>query len=112
MPHIDIQMSAGLRNTISGDEFVKSIHVALTQHNTIILKDVKTRLTYLDHYIVGDGTKTHMIHIMIKLMPGRSSALKKEMALSLLKEAMNLVNCDTTSITVETSELDADSYSK
>lgn len=112
MPHIDIQMSKALKDDMDGRELTSKLHHALTDHETIILEDIKTRLTYLDHVIVGAGTNGNMVHIALKLMPGRPTSLKKAMTTSLLSVVQSMCGEKDVSITIETQELDATTYTK
>lgn len=106
MPHIIIEHSDVLPEGLP-----RALHDNLTTQETIIAAGIKTRSIRIENAIIGDGSKEAMVHIALKLLPGRSDELKTTMSQGLAETAKQFVN-DNTSVTVEVIDLHADSYIK
>lgn len=110
MPHIIVEHSA---QTIRDKEgLVKDLHQALATYDTITIASIKTRCIAVYPCVVGnDDTPNLMVHITLKLMPGRDDDLKTKMAQNLVTTAQKYVD-KTVSVTAEVTELHAASYQK
>ncbi|MCC6598081.1 MAG: hypothetical protein IT559_04770 [Alphaproteobacteria bacterium] len=111
MPHIIVEYSATMK--LDMPELLNQLHVALAQQDTIKIKAIKTRAIPVHDVIIGDGRwSDKMVHIALKLLPGRDDALKRTMAQELHDVTKLFVQDDSISITVEVIELHEASYIK
>lgn len=111
MPHIIVEYTEHL--SIDVPKLTIELHRALVAQDTVKEEAVKTRAIPVEATVVGTG-KCHdkMIHINLKLLPGRSDELRQTMAEALFNTVKKVVFDDHISISVETSELHAASYTK
>ena len=111
MPHIIIEYTDHLN--IDVPKLTIGLHHILTQQETIKEEAIKTRALPVKGTVVGTG-KCHdkMVHIELKLLPGRSDELRKTMAQALIETARKIILDENISLSVETSELHAASYTK
>lgn len=111
MPHIIVEHSDGL--SVDIPKLLSDLHDDLATRDTIDVHGVKTRSLPVHNAIVGNGGDTDkLIHVTLRLMPGRSDDLKKEMAQGLFAIARQSTRDDRISVTVEVAELHAESYTK
>ncbi len=116
MPHIIIEHSKGILTQIYRDSFMRDIHNSIAGMHGCELGRIKTRAIEYDsgRTFVGEhGTFAEMVHINLKLMPGRSDEEKTELAQALYQAANTHVPADkfpNRSLTVEVSELHGPSY--
>lgn len=106
MPHIIVEYTRDI-DDVSG--LLDGLHDTLAAQETAKLEAIKTRALPLDHYVVGDRSKSSMVHVTLKLMPGRSNELKNTMTTALEAVVKEKVTQET-SVTVESVELNAESY--
>jgi len=106
MPHIIVEHTNDIGD-VQG--LLESLHDTLAAQDTAKLEAIKTRSIPLDNYVVGDRSKSSMVHVTLKLMPGRSDELKNTMTTA-LESAVKQAVTDQTSVTVEAMELHAESY--
>ena len=111
MPHIIVEYTQGLSEDIP--KLLTALHNDLAPRDTINIHAIKTRAIPIQYVIVGDGNEPDkMIHITLKLLPGRSDELKKQMAQGLFDTAKARTHDDRISITVEVADLHEASYTK
>jgi len=111
MPHIVVEYTKSLSEDIP--KLLTQLHDNLAGQDTINVHAVKTRAIPVQHVIVGDAQGSDkMIHITLKLLPGRSDDLKKTMAQGLFDTAKAQTNDDNISITAEVVDLHEASYTK
>ena len=111
MPHITVEYTETLSEDIP--KLLTELHNNLAQQETINVHGIKTRAIPVQYVIVGDGQEPDkMIHIALKLLPGRSDDLKKTMAQGLFDTAKAKTHDDRISITVEVIDLHEASYTK
>jgi 5-carboxymethyl-2-hydroxymuconate isomerase len=111
MPHIIVEYSATMK--LDMPELLSQLHVNLAEQDTIKIKAIKTRAVPVQHVIIGTGGwSDKMLHITLKLLPGRSDDLKRTMSQGLHDIAKDFVKDDSISITVEVAELHEPSYIK
>ncbi len=112
MPHITLEYC----ETITSADIPKmlaALHADLATRESINIHGIKSRAVPVKYVIVGDHKDyDKMIHISLKLLPGRSDDLRKEMAQGLADAARKHAHDDRIAITCETVELDAASYIK
>lgn len=111
MPHIIVEYTSTMKHDIP--ELLSQLHENLAGQDTVKIKAIKTRGIPVQHVIVGTGGwSDKMIHIALKLLPGRSDELKRTMSQDLHDVAKAFVQDDSVSITVEVTELHEASYIK
>lgn len=111
MPHIIVEYTDHLNLDL--EKLTIELHRTLVEQDTIKEEAIKTRAIPVKATVVGTA-KCHdkMIHIALKLLPGRSDELRKNMAEALFATARKVSLDENISITVETLELHTASYIK
>ncbi len=111
MPAIIVEYTEGI--SVDIPKLLSELHYNLAEKDTVNVHEIKTRAIPVLYTIVGDGNEPdQLIHIALKLLPGRSDDLRKTMAQGLFDIATKIVRNDRITITVETIELHAPSYTK
>ncbi len=111
MPHIVVEYSRDLEKNLDVPNLLKELHLDLVSRDTIAREHVKTYALPIDLCEVGfDETPNSMLHVILKLLPGRSVDLKTEMVTGLRSIVDKYVS--DISVTVEVQELEAETYSK
>ena len=111
MPHITVEYTEHLSTDIP--KLLTRLHDNLASQDTVNVHAIKTRAIPVQYVIVGDGQEPDkMIHVTLKLLPGRSDDLKKTMAQGLFDEAKAETHDDRVTVTVEVAELHEPSYTK
>ncbi len=111
MPHIVVEYTQGLSEDIP--KLLTALHNDLAARDTVNIHAIKTRAIPVQYVIVGDGQEPDkIIHITLKLLPGRDDALKKTMAEGLFAVAKDKTNDDRITITVEVMDIHEASYTK
>ena len=114
MPHIIVEYSKGLRSEFHLHSMLEDLHESISGLHGVTKDRIKTRAHKTDDYLVGDhGKWAEMIHINLKLAPGRTDEQKTELAQILHKVASKYIAEDSyanRSLTVEVSELHGPSY--
>jgi 5-carboxymethyl-2-hydroxymuconate isomerase len=114
MPHIIVEYTDHLKSSVDIPALVSGLHNDLAKRDTVDVHGIKSRAIPVQFVIVGDGKEPdRMIHITLRLMPGRSDALKKEMAQGLKAASEKYTHHDARiTVTVEVVDLHAESYVK
>ena len=108
MPHIIVEHTADIEDI---GALLNTLHQKLAGMDTIVLSDIKSRAITVNHAIIGDGHQNSMVHITLKLLPGRDPALVKTMVQSLHNAACD--HCqDNVRITAESLLIDKETYHK
>ena len=111
MPHIITEYTEGLSDKIA--DLMPELHQNLCGQPTVAMEAVKTRAIPVYSAVIGDGeTQKNMIHVTLKLLPGRDDDLKKQMAQGLFDTISKYVDIKSSSISVEVTELHKESYCK
>ncbi|MGB3495554.1 MAG: hypothetical protein WBA57_22680 [Elainellaceae cyanobacterium] len=116
MPHIIVEYSDNL-SRINIPLLLSELHDELAAQDTVTKSAIKSRAIAIpeENVILGDEDDyDELLHITIKLLPGRNDDLKKNMARALYSVACGAVRAeyDNCSVTVEVMELHAESYTK
>lgn len=113
MPHIIIEYSDNLTD-VNITDLVDDCHHALNGLHNVSTDRVKTRAIKLDNFLVGiHGNKGEMIHITLRLLAGRSSEARYELAQMLYDKArahIPVAQYPDSALTVEVVELDKATY--
>lgn len=111
MPHIVAEYTESL--SVDMAKLLFDLHMDLSKRDTVNIHAIKTRAIPVKYSIVGDGHEPDkFIHIMLKLLPGRDEALKKQMTQGLFDVARKHAHDPEISVSVEIVTLEADSYMK
>lgn len=108
MPHIVVFHSLDSAENIGG--LLKGLHESLSANESVNKPQLKTYAVPLQSWIVGDDTRPdEMIHIQVRMKPGRSAEIKKSMAQGLHDVTRRFLDRPY-SVSVEICELEAPSY--
>ena len=114
MPHIIVEYTDHLDGHVDVPKLLSALHDSLAGQDTIDVHGIKTRATPVQYVIVGDGSEPDkMIHITLRLLPGRGDDLKKTMAQGLFETAQKFTHHDERiTLTAEVVDMHAESYTK
>ncbi|WP_417804997.1 5-carboxymethyl-2-hydroxymuconate Delta-isomerase [Thalassospira lucentensis] len=117
MPQLEIEYSAKLPIAESLPALAVALHHAIAKTADAELGSFKTRISPLDTVVIADGGAQHaMVHLDIRMLSGRSDAVKfttGETALGLLRaELADLVGDYAVQFSVEVHDLDRANYHK
>jgi 5-carboxymethyl-2-hydroxymuconate isomerase len=107
MPHIIVEHT---RDVEGIPDLLRALHNSLGHQDTVQIESLKTRAICLDHVVIGDGDTQSMIHVTLRLLPGRGDELLKKMTMDLEGIAKNYCPLPHTRVTVEVVELHQASY--
>ena len=80
MPHIILETSPGLKNRFAGAEALKAMHAFIGAEESVDITRIKSRLYTAETVYVGDSDMPdEMIHITLKILPGRDDAILRAM---------------------------------
>lgn len=117
MPQLEIEYSAQLPIKDELPKLAVDLHYVIAREADADLASFKTRITPLENVVIGDGdVKSAMVHLDIRLLSGRSNAVKfstGEAALATLIDRLEwLVGDYQVDFTVEVHDLDRQNYFK
>ncbi|HOO82836.1 MAG TPA: 5-carboxymethyl-2-hydroxymuconate Delta-isomerase [Alphaproteobacteria bacterium] len=114
MPHIIVEYTDTLSSSEDIPKLLAKLHKDLASRESIDIHGIKTRAIPVRYTVVGDGHEPDkMIHITLRLLPGRADDLKKQMAAGLVEVAREVTHHDDRiSITAEVVDMHAESYVK
>lgn len=79
MPHLIIEYAANA--PLQAQPLLRALNQALTNSGHFKEHDIKSRLHRTEDFLVGTAdTPRSYVHAVLKLMPGRSSTIKQELA--------------------------------
>lgn len=111
MPHIVAYHSWG--DQFAQSDLLKTLHDALCNAPTVDPKTVKSYALPVEQSWVGTVVEPdHMLHIIVRMKPGRDMALKSSISKTIHDLARSFAqdNAIATTISVEVLELENDSY--
>jgi 5-carboxymethyl-2-hydroxymuconate isomerase len=108
VPHCIIEHAASL----SGDRVMLRVYDAVKASGLFDPdgRDIKVRNLAYSHYWVG-GEKSDFIHVVLKILAGRSAAQKQQLSHMVLTE-LSTLNLNRCALSVEVIDIDRDSYAK
>ena len=114
MPHIFVEYTDSIASNVDIPKLCAELHKDLATRESVDIHAIKTRATPVQFTIVGDGhDPDKMIHITLRLLPGRSDELKAEMTGAFVKIARDIAHHDDRiTITAEAVDMHAPSYMK
>lgn len=110
MPHCIIEYSDTLETILCPNELMRSVYLGALSSELFDADDIKTRLVSFQHFASGD-IKQDFIHVVLKILSGRSNEQRKALSNSVLTE-LNRLPLSSISLTVEVVEIEKSSYSK
>ena len=109
MPHIIVEYSPEADLDIP--HLLRNLHGELSTKETVSLASIKTRAIPVESTFVGEeATPNLMVHITVKLLPGRSDDLKRSMAMGLRDAALPYLGEKKINLSVEVVDLHKESY--
>jgi 5-carboxymethyl-2-hydroxymuconate isomerase len=119
MPHIVLEHSPNIVDTVDFPQLFRQMHSALADIGYFKIEDFKSRvLPCADYnYLVGDGEQElPFVHAELRILSGRSTEVQNaagEAVLTLLREAFaNTLHEKSGIISVEVREMNRDTYRK
>lgn len=114
MPHIVVEYTDGINRAVDIPKLCSALHDDLATRESVDIHAIKTRALLVQYTIVGDGDEPdRMIHITLRLLPGRSDDLKCEMTQGLANVARDIAHHDDRiTITAEIVDMHGPSYIK
>lgn len=108
MPHIIVEHSSDIKGI---DGLLASLHESLASQETVVMDSIKTRSVEVSNVIIGNGSQNSMIHVVVKLLAGRSNELLNKITTDLRDIIIKNISTKT-SVTVEAVALHNESYQK
>jgi len=110
MPHLIIEYAAQPQSDIDVQGIVDGAFSGADETGLFTPRDIKVRAIPYDAFSTG-GTNQPFVHVEIKLLSGRTGAQKKDLAERVFAKIIANVP-DTVAVSIETNDLDRDSYTK
>lgn len=113
MPHIIVEYSDMLESSVDVPKMLSELHDNLAQRETITIRSIKTRAIPVKYTLAGDqNDHDKMVHITLKLLPGRDADLLREMTQGLYDAVRKHLHKDDISLSCESVILDQETYIK
>ncbi|GAA0817539.1 5-carboxymethyl-2-hydroxymuconate Delta-isomerase [Colwellia sp. D2M02] len=110
MPHCIIEYSAPLHAVLKPSQLISAVYNGAFNSELFENSEIKTRVIPFDNYQSG-SVKVNFIHVVTKILSGRTLAQRKLLSQTILAE-LKMLNLSKTSLTVEIVEMERDSYAK
>jgi len=79
MPHLTLEYTENVQPEVAFDDLFARLHQVLVNVGAIAIGNCKSRARCLDIYYIGDGEPQHaFVHLVIRLIEGRSVELKRQ----------------------------------
>lgn len=113
MPHQIIEYSANLADRLNVPELVQVMHEAAAAIDVLPVGGLRTRAVAREHYRIADGHPDNaFISVMLRLGPGRSLAVRKDVGETLFAALCDFLeptfSSSPLSIAYEIDEIDAE----
>lgn len=116
MPHIIVEHSVRLFDEVTRAALLQALHARVAAEPSVDIRAIKTRSVPLEDVIVGDeAMDDQMIHITVKLLPGRSIEIRKGISqdcLAIARDFLARSGKEGVSVSCEIAEMVAETYSK
>jgi len=117
MPHLTLEYSANLPDSIEWPAVLGAVHRALVALDLFQVEDLKSRAVRHGQVLVGDGSMTTAFaHLTVNILSGRAPDVRTAIShrcLEALQEQLAPVGARIRlDITVEVREMDRQSYAK
>lgn len=114
MPHLLLECSDNIAPVLNFDSIFNNLHEFLAGTLPTQIESCKSRCTIYSNYFIGkDFTKSSFIHLTIKILPGRTKEIKKQVGtyvLDLFKRELAMHHREDTCISVEILDLSEQYY--
>ncbi len=110
MPHFVIEYSRDVETRHDMNKIMQLAHDAGAESGVMDPVDIKVRAYPCDHYRLLNE-KDNFVHVTVYLLVGRSDAQKEKVALALREKLQGLL-VDITSISVDIRDMNAVAYKK
>jgi len=111
MPHCIIEYSESLSESVKIESLINTVFDAALSSELFQKPAIKVRAIPYSFYLNGASQFDHFLHVNVKILSGRTAEQKLSLS-TMVFNALEALNIGNTSITVEISELDKDSYSR
>ena len=92
MPHLIVEYSKNLRDTLGPDAFLEALHDAATATGEFPPMSLRSRAVELEHYRVGDGhPENAFVHVVLRIRPGRERERKLEIGDAIFRTATDFL---------------------
>jgi len=110
MPHIIIEHSQNLLQSIDSQSFLNTAFDAVKQTGLFSSENIKVRLHPIEHYKLGLDN-SGFIHVMCRIHAGKTQSQKQQLTQALINAIAECLN-EKWVITAEVVEMDRSSYAK
>jgi len=115
MPHCIFEYSSNVRDDPDWTEVALAVHAVLVGTGLFVSSDIKSRVVRHDLFVIGGGADDRaFVTVNIQMLSGRDGAIKAEISeatLGILTQAFPRTLAELkTSITVQISDMDRESY--
>jgi 5-carboxymethyl-2-hydroxymuconate isomerase len=114
MPHVIIEYSSNLRESLKPEEFIKAVHKAAMSTGDFAPSAIlRTRAAERTSFLVGDGHPDNgFIHIVMRIRAGRDREIKRKLGENVFSGICEylkpLFDTRRIGLTFEIEEIDAD----
>ena len=116
MPHIHLETTSDLEENAKLPDILEALTLALSAHETVASKGVKSFHTLRSVWFVGEGGAPGFAHCEVAILEGRPLELRKQMSCSLMEvmqeEFAESLASGAVSITLELREMDKETYQR
>ncbi|MFT2099424.1 5-carboxymethyl-2-hydroxymuconate Delta-isomerase [Marinomonas sp. 2405UD66-6] len=110
MPHCILEYSQNLEQEVPPAELLETVKEACVASNLFSVEDIKLRSSAYKSFITG-GQEDAFIHVMIRLLSGRTKEEKKQLS-TLVLNALTQFSLKDVSLSVELCDMNRDTYAK
>jgi 5-carboxymethyl-2-hydroxymuconate isomerase len=110
MPHCLIELSKNMPSNLCIKTLLSQVHSAIFASGLFEEPSIKSRVLAYEHYLVG-SSDAGFIHVNIKILEGRSRALKSQLA-NLVLDRLQQMDLSSMSLTVEVMDIETACYAK
>jgi 5-carboxymethyl-2-hydroxymuconate isomerase len=110
VPHCIIDYSASLAGKVSPKAQLNAAYIGALNSQLFVADDIKSRLIPFQDFTSG-ASQQDFIHVVIKILSGRTNRQRKALSNSVLTEFTKL-SLSSVSLTVEVVEIEKYSYNK
>lgn len=110
MPHCILEYSQNLEQEVPPAELLETVKEACVASDLFSVEDIKLRSRAYKSFITG-GQEDAFIHVMIRLLSGRTEEQKKQLS-DLVLNALIQFSLKDVSLSVELCDMDRATYAK
>lgn len=110
MPHLIIEYSKSLENSVDIDSLMNQVYYAASESNVMDPIDIKIRAIPYSHFKLADSGDS-FVHVTCHMLAGRSRDQKVHLS-KLLRQYLTEHLPDVHSISIDIVDMDPDAYKK